>query len=86
MLLADDLRARIRDGEWSAGDRLPTEAELVVQYQVSRSTVRQAVKTLQAQGLLTSRQGKGTYLSSACASMPACRSCGPSPRRSPTVV
>lgn len=64
VLLADDLRARIRQGEWSAGDRLPTEAELGAHYQVSRSTVRQAVKTLQAQGLLTSRQGKGTYLSS----------------------
>jgi GntR family transcriptional regulator len=63
-LLADDLRIRIRDGEWNAGDQLPTEAELGAHYQVSRSTVRQAVKTLQAQGLLTSRQGKGTYLSS----------------------
>lgn len=63
-LLADDLRARIRDGEWKPGDRLPTETELGTHYQVSRSTVRQAVKTLEAQGLLTSRQGKGTYLSS----------------------
>lgn len=64
VLLADELRARIRSGEWSAGERLPTEAELGAQYEVSRSTVRQAVKALEGQGLVTSRHGKGTYLSS----------------------
>jgi GntR family transcriptional regulator len=63
-LLADELRARIREGEWAIGDQLPTEAELVSQYNVSRSTVRQALKSLQTLGLLTSKQGKGTYLSS----------------------
>jgi len=62
--VADELKVRIRAGEWATGSRLPTEAELVAQYAVSRSTVRQAVKSLEGQGMVTSRQGKGTYLSS----------------------
>lgn len=64
VLLAEDLRTRIKAGEWASGDRLPTEAELGAHYEVSRSTVRQAVKSLEAQGLVSSRQGKGTYLTS----------------------
>lgn len=62
-LLADELKARIRSGEWVDGGRLPSEAELGLQYHVSRSTVRQALKALAAQGLVGSRHGKGTYLS-----------------------
>lgn len=62
-LLADELRTRIRAGEWVAGGRLPSEAELSAQYEVSRSTVRQALKSLEALGLVASRQGKGTFLS-----------------------
>lgn len=64
VLLADEVRSRIRAGEWAAGDRLPTEAELGAQYEVSRSTVRQALKSLEGQGLVQSLHGKGTYLSS----------------------
>lgn len=64
VLLANELKTRIRAGEWSLNKRLPTEAELGAQYDVSRSTVRQAVKSLEAQGLVSSRHGKGTYLSS----------------------
>lgn len=63
-LLADELRTRIREGEWGPGARLPSEAELGEQYGVSRSTVRQALTALQGQGLVTSRHGKGTYLAS----------------------
>jgi len=43
---------------------LPTEAQLGEQYRVSRSTVRQAIKSLEGHGLVTSLHGKGTYLSS----------------------
>lgn len=64
VLLEDELKARIRSGEWGAGEKLPTEAQLGTQYEVSRSTVRQAVKSLEGQGLVYSRHGKGTYLSS----------------------
>ncbi len=40
---------------------LPTEAELCTQYQVSRQTVRTALSTLRNQGIITSRQGSGSY-------------------------
>jgi len=49
--MADDLRDRLAKQEWRQGDQLPTEADLVGEYGVSRPTVRQALKTLENQGL-----------------------------------
>ena len=60
--LADALRARIRASEWAAGERLPTEAELVAQYGVSRATVRQAIKDIEGQGLVVVQRGRGTFM------------------------
>lgn len=60
--LADALRARIRATEWAAGQQLPTEAELVSQYGVSRATVRQAIKDLENQGLVVVQRGRGTFM------------------------
>ncbi|MEO7746186.1 MAG: GntR family transcriptional regulator [Actinomycetota bacterium] len=60
--LADSLRARIRAKEWDAGQQLPTEAELVAQYGVSRATVRQAIKDLEGQGLVAVHRGRGTFM------------------------
>jgi GntR family transcriptional regulator len=58
--IESDLRRRLAAGEFTG--RLPTEGELVAQYDVSRSTVRQAVQRLRDDGLLESRQGAGTFL------------------------
>ncbi len=63
------LRAAIESGELAVGDKLPTEAELGRRHDVSRSVVREALRTLQALGLTVSRAGKGTYV----------RSSGPNP-------
>ena len=60
--LADELRARINRNEWLPGDRLPTEAELVDEYQLSRPSVRQALKILEAQGLVQIHHGRGTFV------------------------
>jgi GntR family transcriptional regulator len=60
--LASDLRGRVVGGEWARGARLPSETELAASYQVSRVTVRTAVKSLQAQGLLDVRHGAGTFV------------------------
>ncbi|MDQ2756350.1 MAG: GntR family transcriptional regulator [Actinomycetota bacterium] len=60
--LADALRKRIRSGEWAPGERLPTEAELVTRYGVSRATVRQSIKDLEGQGLVIVRRGLGTFM------------------------
>lgn len=56
------LRARILAGEWTPGSRLPSEQELQATYQVSRVTVRTALKTLEAQGLVDIRHGAGTFV------------------------
>lgn len=60
--LANSLRDRLRDGEWHAGDRLPTEAQLSVEYGVSRSTVRGALQLLETQGRTRTRHGLGTFV------------------------
>lgn len=51
--IADALRERIRVGELRAGDRLPTQAELAEEFGVERGTVRQALRALQEDGLLS---------------------------------
>ena len=60
--LADSLRERLRAGEWHAGDRLPTEAQLSAEYGVSRSTVRGALQLLENQGRTRTRHGIGTFV------------------------
>ncbi len=53
-----DLRARLSTGEFAA--RFPSDRELVHQYQVSRQTVREAVRHLQQEGLVERARGQGT--------------------------
>lgn len=60
--LLQRLRARIDAGEFS--ERFPTDQELVDQYGVSRHTVREAVRRIQAEGLLVRRRGRGSELTS----------------------
>lgn len=57
-----DLRKRIDDGEFAAGERLPTEAELTARYGVSRVTIRRAIAAMAEDRYLVSRQGSGTYV------------------------
>lgn len=57
------LRNKIFDGQLRPGDLLPSEAELVEQYQVSRATVRQALDELVSDGLIQRKQGRGTFVS-----------------------
>ncbi|MFJ4619886.1 winged helix-turn-helix domain-containing protein [Streptomyces sp. NPDC088812] len=51
--IADVLRERIRGGQLKAGDRLPTQAELADEFGVERGAVRQALRLLQDDGLLS---------------------------------
>jgi len=57
-----ELLAMIRSGRFSVGDRLPTEVELVGELGVSRSAVREAVQSLSFAGVLSVRQGGGTFV------------------------
>ncbi|MFF4537743.1 GntR family transcriptional regulator [Streptomyces aureus] len=50
--VADELRSRIRSGQLRAGQRMPTQAELAVEFGVERGTVRQALRVLQSEHLL----------------------------------
>ena len=60
--VANHIQDRIRSEQWRAGERLPAEAELAKEFDVSRSTVREAVRSLQLSGLLRSRTGAGTFV------------------------
>jgi GntR family transcriptional regulator len=60
--VADDLIRTYVNG-LGGGSRLPTEAELAVQYDVSRITIRQALAHLAERGLIVRKQGKGTFVS-----------------------
>ena len=58
----EQLRARINSGTWEVGQRLPTEPELATQLNISRNTVREAMRVLAFAGLIDIRQGDGSYL------------------------
>ena len=60
--VADRLAAEIRRGGLAPGDKLPTEAQLVQQFGVSRTVVREAVSRLKSLGLVDSRQGSGVFV------------------------
>lgn len=60
--VADAILDAIVRGEHAAGESLPSEAELGAMHDVSRITVREAIKTLQAKGVVRIVNGKGSYV------------------------
>src|SRR5258706_4139651 len=56
-LVARDLRSKIVRGELKDGDTLPSEGELVTRYSVSRPTLREALRILESEALLTVTRG-----------------------------
>jgi GntR family transcriptional regulator len=64
--LAEELRGEITRGVY-APDGFPTESELCKRYSVSRFTVREALRTLQAEGLIARKRGSGTVIQPAAA-------------------
>lgn len=57
-----EILARIQSGQLKPGDRLPSEAELMAEFGVSRHTIRQAIGDLETEGWLDRRHGSGTYV------------------------
>src|SRR5699024_2510610 len=57
----------IESGHWSVGDRLPPEMELMKEFDVSRNTLREAIRALVHAGLLETKQGSGTIVKSTSA-------------------
>ncbi|AZL62687.1 MULTISPECIES: GntR family transcriptional regulator [Enterobacter] len=60
--IAEALREKINEGELKPGDALPTESSLQEAFNVSRVTVRQALKLLTEEQIVESIQGSGTYV------------------------
>ncbi len=60
--IVDTLAAGIRAGGLVAGDKLPTESEIMQRFGVSRTVVRESLSRLQASGLVETRHGIGTFV------------------------
>ena len=68
--VAEQLAAEIRRGGLAPGDKLPTEAQLALQFGVSRTVVREAVSRLKSLGLVDSRQGSGVFVTASASFTP----------------
>lgn len=62
--VVQQIRGLIVSGELAPGDKLPTEQELEKQLSVSRSSIREALRVLEVEGLVEVRRGSGTYVAS----------------------
>ncbi|KAF1023527.1 MAG: putative L-lactate dehydrogenase operon regulatory protein [Paracidovorax wautersii] len=81
--LAAHLHELIRKGEFAAGQRLPAERALAEQFNVSRTTLREAIIALEIQGVVEVRGGSGISVCAASGAaggvLPLARENGPSP-------
>ena len=60
--VAEQIQQIILSPDLKPGDRLPTERELGENFNVSRTVIREAIRTLEARGLVASQTGSGTYV------------------------
>ncbi|MBS4174207.1 GntR family transcriptional regulator [Bacillus sp. FJAT-49736] len=61
--LIDIIVEKIRSGEWKEFDKLPSERELCDMYDISRTTIRQAMIELENEGYIYKEHGKGSFVS-----------------------
>lgn len=60
--IADDIRRRITAGVLPAGAPLPSEADMVTEYGAARETIRKAMATLRAEGLVSTAKARGSFV------------------------
>jgi GntR family transcriptional regulator len=60
--ISQQIYQRIIAGDYSPGTKLPSERELISEFQVSRITIRKAIANLAKQGLVITHQGKGVFV------------------------
>jgi GntR family transcriptional regulator len=60
--IAEILRRRISSGQYRADMRIPTESELVEEFEVARTTARRAVSVLREEGLIYTVPARGSYV------------------------
>ncbi|HVH02550.1 MAG TPA: FadR/GntR family transcriptional regulator [Amaricoccus sp.] len=61
-MLIEAVTERIQSGQYKRGDQLPTEKDMIEEFGVSRTVVREAIANLKASGLVSTRQGKGAFV------------------------
>jgi len=74
--ISRQLLAEIAEKKFDASGRIPSEAQLVKRFGVSRPTISRALRDLQADGLIERKAGSGTYLKGAAKPPPAARQLG----------
>lgn len=60
--ILEEIKSAILEGKLKSGDKLPTEQELGERFLASRTAVREAIKMLEAIGLVEIKRGNGTYI------------------------
>lgn len=60
--IKEDIRSKINQGIWKAGEAIDSERKISEDYEVSRMTVRQAIGELEREGILTREKGRGTFV------------------------
>ena len=60
--IKEELMEEIRQGTYAVGDTIPSEHQLASQYNVSRNTAQRAIEDLVHKGVLTRKQGLGTFV------------------------
>jgi len=63
--IADEVRRRVNESAYAAGQLLPSESELGAEFSASRVTVRRALEMLRDEGLVDARQGFGWFVAAA---------------------
>lgn len=69
--ISQHIRDAIEQNAYSTGEKLPSEKELSVQFDVSRITVRRALQTLEHENLIQRKQGRGSFVCDPKAGQPA---------------
>ncbi|MEJ6390478.1 GntR family transcriptional regulator [Gymnodinialimonas ulvae] len=74
-----EMVARIERGDWEIGRRLPNEFELAAEFGVSQGTMRRALITLEGNGYLNRKPGRGTLVAAKAPTSPTAAADAPSP-------
>jgi GntR family transcriptional regulator len=62
LIIIDIIKKEIEEGNLNPGEKLPSEPELARRYKVSRSTIREALRALEQENLITKKHGIGTFI------------------------
>lgn len=60
--IAENIRAKIKDGQYKAGDLIPDQSQIAKEFNTTRSTVHKALDLLVIEGMIYSKRGAGTFV------------------------